>query len=289
MEHNEAGSGLAGVAGEGREQRNPLKLEAPNFGDISFCASPADTVTLKTRKNAPAEPRESLGGMLRHAIVEHQLGIALNLLFLLGLTYACFPSLRERLEPFFRLQHALPSGLYFPGPEDAWIVLGYIVLFTGMRAACMDYILIPFTRACGINKRKTQVRFAEQAYLLLYYTVIWTWGVRLFIADTPTLNATSILGWIDELLLSLWRGWPQLTLTASMKAYYLVQTAFWLQQIIVIHLEERRKDHWQMLAHHFITAGLLIMSYSHRHVRVGNAILVLMDVVDLVFPVSCAL
>ncbi|QIW99903.1 hypothetical protein AMS68_005421 [Peltaster fructicola] len=286
MEHNEAGSGLQDLTSRDADyQSNPLRLHAQHINDISFCASPADTAVSR-RKNLSADSKSSLGGMLRHGIVQHQLGISLNLLFLLGMTYAFFPSLRERLTPFFTLQYALRSGLHYQGPQDTWIVLGYIVLFTGMRAACMDYMLIPFARVCGIRKKKAQIRFAEQAYLLLYYTVIWTWGMREFIADTPASSATTLSGWTHDLLMSLWKGFPVLTLSASMKAYYLVQTAFWLQQIIVIHLEERRKDHWQMLAHHFITCGLLISSYSCRMTRVGNAILNLMDVVDLVFPLA---
>jgi len=68
--------------------------------------------------------------------------------------------------------------------------------------------------------------------------------------------------------------------------YYLTQMAFWVQQIVVIHLEERRKDHYQMLTHHIITVGLMVGSYGYRQLRVGNAILVLMDIVDLIFPTA---
>ena len=70
-----------------------------------------------------------------------------------------------------------------------------------------------------------------------------------------------------------------------MKAYMLAQLAFWLQQILVINIEERRKDHWQMFTHHIITICLIYASYRYGHTRVGNLILVLMDVVDLFLPV----
>lgn len=71
-----------------------------------------------------------------------------------------------------------------------------------------------------------------------------------------------------------------------MKGYLLAQWAFWVQQVLVIHIEERRKDHWQMLTHHFITLTLISASYFYHQTRVGNLILVLMDVVDLFLPVS---
>lgn len=70
-----------------------------------------------------------------------------------------------------------------------------------------------------------------------------------------------------------------------MKGYMLAQLGFWLQQIIVINIEERRKDHWQMFTHHIITSVLIYTSYRYGHTRVGNLILVLMDVSDLALGV----
>jgi acyl-CoA-dependent ceramide synthase len=70
-----------------------------------------------------------------------------------------------------------------------------------------------------------------------------------------------------------------------MKGYMLGQLSFWVQQLLVINIEERRKDHWQMLAHHLVTIGLIYSSYRYHHTRVGNVILVLMDVVELFLPV----
>lgn len=70
-----------------------------------------------------------------------------------------------------------------------------------------------------------------------------------------------------------------------MKAFNLVQLAFWFHQIIVINIEERRNDHWQMLVHHFITVSLIWGSYCYSHTRVGNLILILMDQGDLLLSV----
>jgi hypothetical protein len=70
------------------------------------------------------------------------------------------------------------------------------------------------------------------------------------------------------------------------KWYYLVQFSFWVQQILVIHLEARRKDHAQMLTHHVITCTLIFVTYVYRYYRVANVVLCLMDVVDFLLPVS---
>ena len=90
--------------------------------------------------------------------------------------------------------------------------------------------------------------------------------------------------WLN--LKELWTDFPVRLLDPTLKWYYLVQFAFWLQQIVVVNIEERRKDHWQMFTHHIVTCLLLLGSYGYYQTRVGNVILCLMDVVDLVFPVS---
>lgn len=84
----------------------------------------------------------------------------------------------------------------------------------------------------------------------------------------------------------MWTDWPQRQIDPVMKGYILAQWGFWLQQIIVINIEEKRKDYWQMLSHHVITIGLISSCYSYYFTRVGNFILVIMDVVDIVLSVS---
>ena len=80
----------------------------------------------------------------------------------------------------------------------------------------------------------------------------------------------------------------RLELDGLMKGYILGQWSFWLQQILIINIEDRRTDHWQMLTHHFVTIALIFASYAYHQTRVGNLILVLMDVIDLFLPVSHA-
>lgn len=87
-------------------------------------------------------------------------------------------------------------------------------------------------------------------------------------------------------LRELWTGFPTREMTGLFKRYYLVQAAFWLQQIVVVNIEERRKDYWQMFTHHIITSALIFGSYGYYQTKVGNAILCTMDVVDIALPVS---
>jgi acyl-CoA-dependent ceramide synthase len=106
-------------------------------------------------------------------------GLSINLLSLLGLVHLFFPRARRRTRRFIELQYAdQQTGLYERGWDDAYMVLFWIVTFTGLRAAVMDYVLKPFAQWAGIkSSKKIQTRFAEQAWMLLYYVVFWSVGM----------------------------------------------------------------------------------------------------------------
>lgn len=173
------------------------------------------------------------------------------------------------------------SGMYNQGSKDLYPIASFIVFFTALRASALEYLLLPLAGKLGIKQRKGRVRFAEQMYMMIYYALYWGWGVALFVRDTP-----SSVNNFTDLLVSLWRDFPRLHVGTGMKLYYLSQLAFWMQQIVVIHIEERRKDHYQMLSHHIITVILLCGSYPFRQWRVGNAVLVCMDIIDFIFPLA---
>lgn len=134
----------------------------------------------------------------------------------------------------------------------------------------MDYILVPLARRAGIVKKKAQIRFAEQAWMVLCYGMLWCFGMRLLVYSDY---------WLD--LRALWRNWPIREMDGLAKWYYLVEFAFWLQQIVVVNIEERRKDHWQMFSHHLVTCALIFTSYGYHQSRVGHLFLVIMDPSDI--------
>jgi acyl-CoA-dependent ceramide synthase len=84
----------------------------------------------------------------------------------------------------------------------------------------------------------------------------------------------------------LWTDWPSREISGTMKFYFLAQLAFWFQQVYVINIEKHRKDFWQMLTHHIVTIALVTASYAYHFTRVGNLILITMDIIDIVFPVE---
>lgn len=102
----------------------------------------------------------------------------MNLLLLLSLTHLCFPRARQTTRAFFELSYYDPaSDAYTQGWNDAPFVVFWIVVFTGMRVAVMDYFIKPLAKLGGIAKRKAIIRFQEQAWLLIYYAAFWILGI----------------------------------------------------------------------------------------------------------------
>jgi acyl-CoA-dependent ceramide synthase len=208
--------------------------------------------------------------------VENQIGLSFNLLALLFLAHLFIPKARAHTHKFFQLSYFNPdSGKYATGSDDVFIVMFCIVLFTGLRAATMEYLFEPLAKLNGISKRKDMTRFAEQAWTIVYYTIFWSLGLYIYCNSPHYLN-----------MRELWTEWPNREMNGMMKGYMLIQWAFYLQLMIVINIEDRRKDHWQMFSHHVITAGLIWACYSYNHTRVGNLILVLMDNGDILLPLA---
>jgi acyl-CoA-dependent ceramide synthase len=90
--------------------------------------------------------------------------------------------------------------------------------------------------------------------------------------------------WMDTDL--FWEFFPHTPLPGPIKAYYFLAFAFYTTQVVILNIEEHRKDHWQMLSHHIITVGLIAYSYYTHLSRPGCAILVLLDWCDIFLPVS---
>lgn len=142
---------------------------------------------------------------------------------------------------------------------------------------------------------RSMLRFAEQGWSFIYYTVNFTFGIVSdpFIhgrqaprSDVPSQYVhhnlpTRVLHPTD-----LWLNYPHIPLAGAVKFYYLTQTAFYLHQVLILNAEARRKDHVQMMTHHIITIILMAASYAYNFTRIGCLIMVLMDCCDIFLPVS---
>ena len=190
--------------------------------------------------------------------------------------HSFFPCARHHTQKFFRISYYNPAtGNFALGWDDIFFVFYWIIVFFGLRCVTMDYVLTPLASILGLKKKKPKVRFAEQAWIICYYTVSWCTGMYIMYNSEY---------WLD--LRALWRTWPQREMEGIAKWYYLVQFGFWLQQIAVVNIEERRKDHWQMFTHHIFTCSLIFTSYGYHQYRVGTLFLAIMDFADIILPLA---
>jgi acyl-CoA-dependent ceramide synthase len=234
------------------------------------------TAPKRRKMQANKAEDEGLIASLCTLICEHQIGISLNLLTLLVLTHTFFPRARSHTDKFFHMSYYNPdTNMYGCGTDDLPFVLLWTVIFTGVRVAIMEYMLDPLARLGGIRTKKGLDRFKEQAWLIVYYTVSWSLGMYIMYHSEF---------WLD--LHGIWEGWPFREADGLFKWYYLVQWGFWIQQILVVNIEEKRKDYVQMFTHHIFTTALMGLSYGYFHMRVGIVILTIMDFVDIILPTA---
>ncbi|CAG8935305.1 unnamed protein product [Penicillium salamii] len=211
----------------------------------------------------------------REWVVANQIGISMTTLAMLLALHNLYPSLRPYTAPFFQLSYYDEStNSYVQGWDDVYFVFSAAVALTGIRAIAIEWVMQPIARASGL-KRKNATRIAEQGWMAMYYGFIWMVGLYLW--------KTSYY-WGD--FAAMWSQWPARPLSGMMKWYLLVELAFLMQQIFVIHVEERRKDHVQMLSHHIITSALLGSAYIYAMYNVSNVVLCLMDIVDVLLPTA---
>ncbi|KAI0841333.1 longevity assurance proteins LAG1/LAC1 [Hypoxylon sp. FL0890] len=188
-------------------------------------------------------------------LFNNQTALSFNLIGLLFLAQVCLPRARPFTTKFFTLSYYnVETGKYASGHDDIYFIAFCTVLFTGIRAGLMQYVLGPLARHWGASSEKNVTRFSEQGWMLMYNSVFWSLGMR--------------------------------ELDGLTKGYILAQWSYWIQQFLVVNIEARRKDYWEMIVHHFATTSLIASAYAYHQTRVANLILVLMDIIELIFPLA---
>lgn len=77
---------------------------------------------------------------------------------------------------FIFITNQRADGRYEKSLWDLAFLLFYICVFTALRAAIMDYVLIPIAKYCQVPIKKHQ-RFAEQSWACIYYTFAFSLGI----------------------------------------------------------------------------------------------------------------
>ncbi|KAG9317408.1 putative longevity assurance proteins LAG1/LAC1 [Chiua virens] len=188
-----------------------------------------------------------------------------------------------RLDPFSSSLIRVPSSpdsdpRYQKGYLDLVFLAYHIVFFSFLRQVVTINLSHPIARHFGIKSTSKLNRFGEQAYALVYFAVMGTWGYRIM-SQLPTY-------WYKTEY--FWRGYPHWDMIPELKRYYLMHSAYWVQQLIVLLLclEKPRKDYGELVAHHLVTLWLVGWSYLTNLTFIGNAVYMSMDIPDVFLAFS---
>ncbi|KAJ9464269.1 Sphingosine N-acyltransferase lag1 [Diplonema papillatum] len=87
----------------------------------------------------------------------------------------------------------------------------------------------------------------------------------------------------------IWDDWdPQDVRPVPYRRYYLTQLSFFLSSLAMQFFEPRSHDFVALLAHHYVSATLIIVSYCFRCHRIGLLVLVSREVTDVMIHLARA-
>ncbi|KAI8081559.1 TLC domain-containing protein [Halteromyces radiatus] len=212
----------------------------------------------------------TLKDMTNH-LAQHQIAIPLRVI---AVVIAGYFLRLPYFDHFLFISNERLDGRFEKSYWDLTFLFFYICIFTAARASFMKYILLPLAKWCNVSPKKYD-RFCEQAWSFVYYTCSFSAGIAVMYGTKWWFNTAYF--WID---------YPVTDYTKAFKYYYLVQFAFWLQQIFVLQIEAPRKDYRELVMHHINTLLLIFASYLCNFTRVGNAVFVCMDLPDAVLALA---
>ncbi|KAF8621577.1 hypothetical protein AX15_007603 [Amanita polypyramis BW_CC] len=193
------------------------------------------------------------------------------------------PGAPNPFAPFFLLSGLVPSSSpsdprYAKSYLDLLFIAYYVVFWSLVRQWLTINVSRPVARYLRIRKETKIDRFGEQTYALLYFFVFGAWGYRVM-SQLPTNWYRTEYFWID---------YPHWDMKPELKRYYLMQSSYWCQQLLVLllGLEKPRKDYSELVAHHIVTLWLVGWSYLINLTLIGNAVFMSMDIPDAFLAVS---
>lgn len=147
-----------------------------------------------------------------------------------------------------------------------------------------------------LNNNNTQLyKWKENLWYALWHIFSFTYNFFLLLCMSGYLNQTD--GWVkmcfkeptgkwfflvtqDELKQNK-TGWPYMYTNSYVYYFYLLQISYWSSCLFYLNLEIKRKDFYMFVIHHVSTIFLLSFSHILNFWRVGLAVLLLHDIVDI--------
>ncbi|KAH7263247.1 TLC domain-containing protein [Fusarium tricinctum] len=269
----------------GGEIRGDTGAPALASSRASLEASENHSVTYSDGRKRLSKRRRARGLIARakQIMIKHTFVLPAILLALFAVAYAINPTESNLIHHFIFLSYKLPQddpnepAHYGKGRWDIALVAFYTIVLSFTREFVMQEVLSPLARYYNLTRGK-KARFMEQVYTALYFGVLGPVGLWVM-SKTPV--------WYFNTY-GMYADFPHRTLLGPVKFYYLFEAAYWAQQAIVLLLgmEKPRKDFKELVGHHIVTLGLIVLSYRFHFTYIGLAVYVTHDISDFFLATS---
>merc|ERR1711939_364052 len=137
------------------------------------------------------------------------------------------PEQDNPIDPFFKLSYRLPpeagddGARYGKGALDICFLSFWTIVFSLIRQTVTLYVVAPVARKLGIRGESKTVRFMEQGYAFIYFTVTGSLGLYVMSRQGTWWYRTE----------QFWLEYPHWRMRHEVKFFYLFQFAYWYQLI----------------------------------------------------------
>lgn len=162
---------------------------------------------------------------------------------------------------------------------DAGIFLIYAAVFFAINWVLRIVVVGPLARVVLTRPSKGMVQKFSQSFLeMVFYGSFTAFG--LMIVPTQAWVWPSKHWWID------FHSGSHAVMRDDMRCYYIMYASRYLQGLLSVFIEHRRKDFVEMQVHHWATVVLVWVSYACGWNRIGVIVMLLLDPADVPLHVA---
>lgn len=173
----------------------------------------------------------------------------------------------------------------YPQYSDFWLAFGAFVgifvaqvLFRSFFAP-VARAMIPKKARWTFNVHGLKItRCCDYVFKCSYYSAMCVWGFSLLRNEPWTPAALGGAGvtrfcWTD--------GYPFQAISKEIRRFYLTAAGYHLSEVVLLLVDKKAPDFWEMLLHHTLSCTLVGFSYILNYVRLGSLILFLHGLTDV--------